>query len=424
VFARSNNSILKLFYEAMLTDPSFSEHQTITRPSIVAGEPPLRPEVAATSDRSQSSVYRRAGKQLSDVQCGRIYAYLELGWLPKTIAAKLAISTSVVTSIERNLKTYGSIRPPQLLPRGRPYQMTLADEDALLEYILSYGWRSQDEMVWWLREERNVKVTQSTISRMLKRRKWNQKELRIMSMTRNKELREAFRRDMSQFEDRDLIFLDESIFNEKTGWRHRAYAPVGHEARYTQSVRRGATYAIIAATTLEGWLSCTAMKRGYYSAEEFVHWLQNHLVPTAQERFEGRRPVIVMDNCSIHTGGEVEAALQRAGFLVRYLPPYSPDFNPIELTFSVLKAWIRRNWVESREQFANFEDFLWFAIRYSRCDDFIKKQFAHAAGGIYTAGNNCREFYQFLEKWERGEGEDLEQASVMEIESRGSCRHE
>jgi hypothetical protein len=37
---------------------------------------------------------------------------------------------------------------------------------------------------------------------------------------------------MSNFEDRDLVFLDESIFNEMTGWRHRTYAPISHEAHY------------------------------------------------------------------------------------------------------------------------------------------------------------------------------------------------
>jgi DDE superfamily endonuclease len=73
-----------------------------------------------------------------------------------------------------------------------------------------------------------------------------------------------FLQEMSNFEDRDLVSLDESIFNEKTGWRHRAYAPVGHEARYVANVRRGDTYAIIAAMTLNGWLPCT------YGGEERI----------------------------------------------------------------------------------------------------------------------------------------------------------
>jgi transposase len=48
--------------------------------------------------------------------------------------------------------------------------------------------------------------------------------------------------------------------------------------------------------------------------------------------------VIILDNISIHTNNKVEAVIQAAGYSVRYLPPYSPDYNPIELTFAVLKA--------------------------------------------------------------------------------------
>jgi DDE superfamily endonuclease len=94
-------------------------------------------------------------------------------------------------------------------------------------------------------------------------------------MTQSEALRDAFLQEMSTF---DLVFLDESIFNEKTGWRHRAYAPVGHEPRYVANVRRGDTYAIIAAMTLNGWLPCTAVKRGYYSKEPFIDWLKEHLI--------------------------------------------------------------------------------------------------------------------------------------------------
>ena len=94
-------------------------------------------------------------------------------------------------------------------------------------------------------------------------------------MMQSEALRDAFLQEMSNF---DLVFLDESIFNEKTGWRHRAYAPVGHEPPYVANVRRGDTYAIIAAMTLNGWLPCTAVKRGYYSKEPFIDWLKEHLI--------------------------------------------------------------------------------------------------------------------------------------------------
>ena len=56
--------------------------------------------------------------------------------------------------------------------------------------------------------------------------------------------------EISCFLADDLVFPDESIFNEKTGWRHMPYAPIGHETRYSASVWRGQNWSIM---TLEGW---------------------------------------------------------------------------------------------------------------------------------------------------------------------------
>jgi transposase len=97
--------------------------------------------------------------------------------------------------------------------------------------------------------------------------------------------------------------------------------------------------------------------------DEFAVYLQDLLIPALREKYGDRRIVIVMDNCSAHTNLEVELLLEAAGYTLRYLPPYSPDFNPIELVFSVLKAWIKRWFCFKRPGCANFEDFLRLALQ-------------------------------------------------------------
>lgn len=52
--------------------------------------------------------------------------------------------------------------------------------------------------------------------------------------------------------------------------------------------------------------------------------------------------VVVMDNLSSHKGGQIRQAIEAAGASLLYLPPYSPDFNPIENAFSKLKAMLRK----------------------------------------------------------------------------------
>jgi transposase len=225
----------------------------------------------------------------------------------------------------------------------------------------------------------------STIGKYLKDNNWSRRTMLPFCIARNEQLRESYRNGMRRFAADDLVFLDESIFNEKTGWRHHAYAPVGHEARYAQDLKRGDTWAILPAYTHRGYLPCTGIKEGYYSREEFVVWIEERLIPTLRATYGGKPMVIILDNVSIHTNHEITEILERAGYIVRYLPPYSPDYNPIELTFAVLKAWIRRNYMYVRSRFpaGGFGDFLRAALLESRCDRFAMKHFKHAAGGLY-----------------------------------------
>ena len=69
----------------------------------------------------------------------------------------------------------------------------------------------------------------------------------------------------------------------------------------------------------------------------FYEWLVMKLLPHCNA-FPAPRSVFIMNNASIHCNARIKDAIQQAGCQVRYLSPYSPDFNPIELSFSVLKA--------------------------------------------------------------------------------------
>lgn len=71
-----------------------------------------------------------------------------------------------------------------------------------------------------------------------------------------------------------------------------------------------------------------------------------------------------MDNASIHHAAipHIQRACARQGVIMRFLPPYSPDFNPIEESFNDLKSWIRRHYRRQRPNFQTYEDFLQYAI--------------------------------------------------------------
>jgi transposase len=68
-----------------------------------------------------------------------------------------------------------------------------------------------------------------------------------------------------------------------------------------------------------------------------------------------------MDNASIHKDCWIREAYSAARVEIQFLPPYSPDYNPIEATFKDLKAWIKRNSALA-EDFNSFEGFLHFVV--------------------------------------------------------------
>lgn len=95
------------------------------------------------------------------------------------------------------------------------------------------------------------------------------------------------------------------------------------------------THTVVAALRLDE-LGAAAVFNGPIDSPSFLAYIEQVLVPTL-------RPgdVVVLDNLAVHKQPEVRAAIEHAGALLRFLPPYSPDFNPIELAFAKLKAFLR-----------------------------------------------------------------------------------
>jgi transposase len=83
-------------------------------------------------------------------------------------------------------------------------------------------------------------------------------------------------------------------------------------------------------------LSAAAVFDGPIDSDVFYAYVEQVLVPTL-------RPgdVVVLDNLAVHKPPEVRRAIERVGASLRFLPPYSPDFNPIEMAFAKLKAFFR-----------------------------------------------------------------------------------
>jgi transposase len=73
------------------------------------------------------------------------------------------------------------------------------------------------------------------------------------------------------------------------------------------------------------------------------------------------RSILVVDNASIHRGVRVQQLCDAFGVMLHYLPPYSPDYNPIEQSFKKLKSWLRRHSQEAN-MYVHYGYFLDYAV--------------------------------------------------------------
>lgn len=127
----------------------------------------------------------------------------------------------------------------------------------------------------------------------------------------------------------NLIFLDEAGINLGMTRTH-ARAPVGERA-FAKKAPKGSNISLIGAVRATGMCGLYPYD-GPVDGFRFLDFLDNHLIPNLK-----KGDVVVMDNLRVHYIDEVETKLKKVGARPLYLPPYSPERNPIEEIWSLIK---------------------------------------------------------------------------------------
>lgn len=147
--------------------------------------------------------------------------------------------------------------------------------------------------------------------------------------------REAWFEDQPGLDPARLIFIDETWTTTNMarthgrclrGQRLRSPVPHGHWK----------TTTFVAGLRLTG-IAAPFVLDGPINRDAFQAYVERVLVPELNPG-----DIVVMDNLSSHKGPAVRAVIEAAGARLLFLPPYSPDFNPIEMAFSKLKAGLRK----------------------------------------------------------------------------------
>lgn len=119
--------------------------------------------------------------------------------------------------------------------------------------------------------------------------------------------------------------------------RSHAWVKKGTEFIERTPMQWGKNLTLLGAVRLTGWIVLNTMFQTA-NGERFVHWLKSSLLPKLK-----RGDVLVMDNLRAHHSPHVGPACAARGVRVLYLPPYSPDLNPIESGWALQKQHVRKH---------------------------------------------------------------------------------
>lgn len=263
----------------------------------------------------------------------RVLADCDAGMPTEAVAAKYRVSASWVRRLKQRRRETGSIAPK---PRRHGPPPKWAEH---AESIAAAVGQEPDATVEELRRRLRPPYSATTLWRALKALGFTRKKKVLIASERDRpdvaRGRQQWRAAMPGLEPGGLVFVDETWASTNMA---RRYGRSRRGQRLVMPVPHGhwKTTTFVAALRVDG-LTAPTVVDGAMTGELFEAYVKQQLVPTLRAG-----DVVVMDNLSAHKRAGVREAVEGAGARLLYLPPYSPDFNPIEQAFAKLKALLRR----------------------------------------------------------------------------------
>jgi transposase len=306
----------------------------------------------------------RRGKSYSQDLRERVFAAADDGEPVGRIATMLRVSVSYVSKVlsRRRLTGQKTARPQccHVAPKLNGLH------PALLEQVSSRPDATIAELRAWLLETHKVSASTGLMNKTLAALGLTFKRKSVHAAEQSREdvakARTQWREQQPNLTPSKLVFIDET--SVKTSMTRRyGRAKCGH--RLVAAVPHGHWKT----TTFVGALRCDGLTApltidGAINGELFLAYVEQVLVPTLKPG-----DVVIMDNLRVHKIAGVREAIEAAGARLMFIPPYSPDLNPIELAFSKLKALLRAKAIRTAEA-------LWKALG-DLCDSFSPAECAN-----------------------------------------------
>jgi transposase len=296
-------------------------------------------------------------RALSQDLRSRVIAAVDGGLSCNAAAARFGIAVSSAIRWVRAWRVEGRVTA---LPQGGDLRSQHIEvyRDVILGAIDADVDITLVELSEVLRRKHEASFAPSTVWRFLDRHNLTYKKTAHASEQERPDVaarRQAWFDAQPDLDPETLVFIDETAVSTKMD-RLRGRAPRGQRCRAPIPHGHWKTITFVVGLTLGG-LTAPMVLDGPMNGPAFLAYVEQVLVPTLKHGM-----IVVMDNLAAHRIAGVRTAIEAAGARLLLLPPYSPDFNPIENAFAKLKAILRKAaartipslWNAIREAFPQF----------------------------------------------------------------------
>lgn len=264
----------------------------------------------------------------------RVVAAVLAGESCRLAAARFGVAVSSAVKWSQRYRSSGSVAPGKMGGHRKrvlePHRAFIVERINQTPHLTRHGLKAE-------LAERGVKVSHDTVWQFLRREGLRfKKTLSALEQSRADiaRRRQRWRSFQPGLDPRRLVFIDETWIKTNMaplrGWgakgkRLRGFAPHGHWR----------TLTFLGALRWDR-LTAPCVFDGPVNGRCFRAWVEQQLVPVLEPG-----DIVVMDNLGSHKSAAVRQTIRTAGARLWFLPPYSPDLNPIEQAFAKIKHWMR-----------------------------------------------------------------------------------
>ena len=326
---------------------------------------------------------------LSDIARVKIQYWFDCEQIDDYVFDRTNINRRQIQRMRFNWNIYDEIVQSNLVDVDRSMILQSQYQNALLTFLKNKSIVYLNEMIWFLFDEYDIVCFEIIVWRNLHRLKWNKKRSYKVTKKRNQRFRDDWALRLIEWNVEQFVFIDESTSDERIDDRKFAWDSISISTYSIQYFKRNKRWNILFVYTIDDYIIWKIHHENII-AQIFCDFIRYQILFFCFiDDFEFRN-VLIMNNARIHHNAKLKLMCKDVNVTLTFLFFYSLDYNFIEISFAILKIWIRKNVHLTKiyiENIDEFDRFLKNAMKTIQKKSFSKKNEKENSKNLFRLAN-------------------------------------